>query len=565
MWLIVLCEIGLNTNASNTSKIVVNHSTRLESQNSTQLTSIKSAMPSDIGTKNVYFNRVANQSRGQSLWYSEENRHGILRNECFGEYQCPVEIRQVAQNERGSSLIAAGYALNGATYGQLREAMELSNPFVHVTLMGGDDTAQLDEDDNWVILRVIGVGGARKKTTGQQRPQKKRQNRAPPSTKRSPMSIPLASLRQMSVPRTIKPARKAPGLSRGLSGPRLSKCVLKTGLAIIDPFNPAARGCCLPTAPAIPSQKVHCLLRGDAIIGTGGVGFIAVSPTVGNDCVVAYFTTGTFTRLTTHCLESVNFLGTGITALIPNTLPYTTAQLVGGTQPSQVSGRVVSCGVKLFYTGTELNMSGLTYCYETPTHYSAVTTPNVGNAITASQLAQNEECAISDLNRTPCTLNMFPKSDAEMEYGPLASSEASLGGGMNVVSMLYPYSGGNTKFNNGYTYSAAGNDAGCPIGTIMFTGVAGMSVHFEIILHVEYTGLLTAGRTTEEAADVAGLQKVLSAAQHVVVKKTRGYSTQVFDGSKMWAMFVESLKEVGKETLKVAVPMAYTAIATLLA
>jgi len=344
---------------------------------------------------------------------------------------------------------------------------------------------------------------------------------------------------------------------------KLTPCALRFAAAIADPFGIAAQGACIPSCPAVNSQKVHAFSRFDATVGTAGVGFIAITPCIASDGVIAFYTAPTFTGSSVALLTANNTLSVGVATVNPANLPYNVSQSSAnaGTVPAQVFGRVVSVGVRIWYTGTTLNESGLTYCYVSPTHEPVCEGPGSNLPMLLSTLSAFEQTEISPLTRNQCSISLFPVVRAEMEYGSVATPTAAAAGSETTLA-VYPYSAGYPGLNNNYTYSAASLNVGAPVGLIMFTGVVGNTVHVEIIQHIEYTGILTAGRTTRDSADEEGAGHVMAAASIMQMEATNNAGQVV--KPTMWSMMHSALVQVGNSALKIAVPAAEKALAALL-
>lgn len=488
------------------------------------------------------------------------------------------------ENQR-QRLLLSGYVCGTNSFQSLLDTVRLLNPYVKCHLV----CAPLDmeglmcdnpgySDDIEVVIEPIGVGAGRRTSgDGQRRklvpmpeppPRKGGGRKGKPgagvsfgkgtgrSSRQSVFEIPDAAIAGLY--------RERSGKKKGgtVASIRLPKCTLKYAAAVSVPFEIAARGACVPSTPAVPSQKVHSVIRGDAVIGTTGMGFIAISPCLGNDGIAAYYTNVSFAGTFFQILTANNITGVGISVVSPTNLPFTSAQLASTVDPV-VQGRMVAVGVRIQFTGTELNMSGLTYCMEHPLHQNPCLNPGTTIGATNATLGTYEDCEIAALTRSPCHLTLSAKSIGETEYIPIETLYVNAAS--TTTGLVYPFSNGNAVQNGGFTYSSAGVNAGAPCGVIGFTGVAGQTVHFEIISHVEYVGLATAGRTTENPADSEGVARVLAASARMQVLKTESTGNTSFTGAGMWTLMYRALREVGKEVVKVGVPAAVTALGALLA
>jgi len=338
----------------------------------------------------------------------------------------------------------------------------------------------------------------------------------------------------------------------------LSACALKYALACTDPFDPNAQGACIPSFPALDSHKTHGFVRIDGQIGTLGVGWIVVAPTLANNTPIAFYTNSSFTLADTTVLSGPNVLQTGVSPAFMGNLPYAASDLVHtvSTNNPAVAGRIVSCGVSIQYTGTTLNESGLSYCYRSPSHVNVVAKTGGQNATETSDLSQFIEVGIESFDRMRCEVVDFATSSNETGYS--GANELSLDGEVGTVC-CYPYTQGNQHQNNQRSVSYNSVAVGCPTMVIMVTGVAGQSFHCDVICHVEYIGRKAASSATPSHADPVGFQHVLTALQNIQTMKTAN--------PKMtnWSAFYAAFKGVVKAAKPLAVPAAKAALASLLA
>lgn len=139
--------------------------------------------------------------------------------------------------------------------------------------------------------------------------------------------------------------------SRIPRGVQIPECTRKYALARYDPFHPDARGACIPDAINIPSMKFTLMEKGFAAPGTTGHGFVYFdprNPTSDQPCALHTNTTSVGTGAT--ALNAFTFLTQDFW---PNAL-FTAAQF-GATG---LRYRVVGAGMRVYWTGPRLNMSG---------------------------------------------------------------------------------------------------------------------------------------------------------------------------------------------------------------
>lgn len=316
----------------------------------------------------------------------------------------------------------------------------------------------------------------------------------------------------------------------------LSPCAAKYACAIANPWSPDATSACIPYGNSRESQKTTTFLRVDAQVGTLGVGFVVISPTTANDAPYCWYTGPTFAGTN----ASIVATGTGTTSTVGVApayminLPFTRTQLNTGSSSGQTvstRGRIVSVGASASYTGTELNMGGLMYCYTDPVHAST-------NGADVAYLGSRFETDVANTSRDKCWLMASAVDLTELDY-PSVTSDIR-----GQMASIFPYSG------NAYLDQASASGQhlnGAAPMIILFTGVPGNTVHFEFIQHSEFIGALTEGRTTPSSLDPEGAQKVMSAANRVPQMK------QSKPGVKYGKLFYEALEYAGRELLPVGV------------
>ncbi len=143
----------------------------------------------------------------------------------------------------------------------------------------------------------------------------------------------------------------------------LSRSARKYALALERPWEASEVG--IPSLPAFPSAKLTAFAKGTFATQTGGVnagiGWIAARPRNGmwndKDCL---FRTGSGTTVST-------ITGSGSLTGASNS-PYAASAF--GSGPTQLTGRVVACGLRVRYISTELNLGGDLQLLESPSHAS---------------------------------------------------------------------------------------------------------------------------------------------------------------------------------------------------
>lgn len=314
------------------------------------------------------------------------------------------------------------------------------------------------------------------------------------------------------------PRRVAAAQSSGV----ISRCAMMYARAICDPFHPSLRQVCLPAFPSPPSHKTTSFLRFSLTLGTAGYGFASFSPCLASDMCCGYFSNNLYASSSAAVpLTADNTLNVGVSRLQMNNLPYTAANLYNQaiTNGQGVAGRIVSYGVKITYTGTTLNESGVSYSWVAPTHENALVA-----AHTISGISGQPDAEICPTTRKPCTLRIFPVSQPECAY-PFSSD---LGIVANPIVYSHPYSSNDPYQNAGYRdtsvlVASVQTYVGSPPAVIHLTGVIGSTYLVEIVQHTEYVGVFTASNSTVSDADQRGFEMVTAAAERMpsIIQSTR--------------------------------------------
>lgn len=299
--------------------------------------------------------------------------------------------------------------------------------------------------------------------------------------------------------------------------PALSDCAGKYALALADPFDSRASGVCVPTFPAINSQKFSGKCRFTFAANGSGVGFANIMPAVCSDYFSAHFSTGTWAGNTNSSNIASDTLNTS-TAYTQ--VPYTGLDFTDG-----MSARIVAVGVRVTYVGTVTNMSGLIQVTVSPDHQNLNTLST--DELTA--LPQTQTMRVSADSVFCCTGGVSPQ---EFEYVNNDHGTAA------VVPAIY-------QFSNGDHYSTAGVDnvvGGCPITVRVRAAVPGITFYVEVITHYEFYGPSISLLGTQSHVDPTGFA-IVSAAQSRIPTRITG--TDAKQGSYK-ALFSRVLAEVAE-------------------
>jgi len=343
----------------------------------------------------------------------------------------------------------------------------------------------------------------------------------------------------------------------------LSLCGMRFLSGVAMPFAPESKGCCIPMLSSQPSQKETSYLRFDVTATATGNIFIYPLPCLANDgvgCIV--YTTGTAATGSPILLSATNTLSNSATAGVTtlytfNNLPYNMSQLTARENAgvNAITGRVVSYGVRVHYTGTTLNQSGLIYCYHSPRHENMNISQSDGGALGIAGIAGYIDADISNVSRKFCELNLYPVLPTEREY-------SATDVGATNYHIIYPYSPSNLFAGLGgtsLTYGINNINTGSPPAVVAITGLqSGAGIHVEIIQHVEYSGILADPVATHNSAHMDDLGIVSSIVENMPAIKAAS------KGKSLWGIVGEAAKIAARTAKKVAIPALESGLASLL-
>ena len=186
---------------------------------------------------------------------------------------------------------------------------------------------------------------------------------------------------------------------------RLSSCAQYYLHALVNPFD-VETGVCIPDDYELPSKKIRTLDRGFFTSGTQGVGFVIISPKgATNSSVTDVYTDSNYAgTVLTSDLSVVGVHGTAT-----GQFPYSSADMTGG----DLAVRLVSCGLRVRYIGTELNRSGRFILCRLPNTGSPA---NSFNAETPDTLATNQTNKTAAVIKRWQGLFFVPMEAVDFEY-----------------------------------------------------------------------------------------------------------------------------------------------------
>jgi hypothetical protein len=340
---------------------------------------------------------------------------------------------------------------------------------------------------------------------------------------------------------------------------------MRYALAIADPWADLAMGVCVPVASGV-TQKVHGFIRGTSIIGTAGYAFILATPALSSDLPSLYVSGAAYAGSDMVPLSAANTLSVGVSRINCGNLPYIAANFVGEDAAPSVAGRVVASGLRAWYTGTELERSGVTYCLRDPTHNNVSISPITGVAADIPSVGFRRETGVENFSRSYCSVSDFAFNASETVIHPMSPNlGASITGSRTLA--LYPFSGGDPGTVDAIgtpiidtipVGNPAGVRVGSPTSCIQFTGVAGQSFSYEYMVHLEYNGQLATVVGTKTDADAVGTQVVMEAAAVTQVMR------QSAERASVWGIMYDAIREIASGTKEFVVPAAIAGLRAML-
>jgi len=280
------------------------------------------------------------------------------------------------------------------------------------------------------------------------------------------------------------------------------------------PFSTSVSQVNIPKTPATRSYKVTGFLRGTGYIGTTGLGFVAIAPSLCNNRPCVFYSTSAFGMSTiapppNDKTFGNSALGAGQYPATSNmtNLPYTFDALTSFTTAGQsdISGRIVSCSLRVYYTGTTLNESGQYLAYSDPDCVNVLgdqhdSTTN-SNGYNSTGLSQKDACEILNVRKDKEVSIVVTGVNEDMDDYARASAPN--------VRKTYPLSSLAT-----YTDSASAICGVAP-AVVMVTGVKEMPFYFEMVTHAEFIGPgVVQALLSDTEVDVVGYDAVKNVLQH---------------------------------------------------
>lgn len=283
-----------------------------------------------------------------------------------------------------------------------------------------------------------------------------------------------------TVPRKAKVSRGNP------KGERMSLVCKKFFASAIDPWHPDAFHCSIPAKVVGPSYKTRTVLRIVCTAGSTGLAQILVAPTLAND--VNFLNVSNGATFASTGFDSAATAVTGTAWSVFGGLPFNITQLTDQTSTSNVSGRIVSIGVKVTYTGTESNKGGVYHMISFPDRnlidgLGPSTTPAIGSYTIANVRA---------IDRKPIADCLFGLNPSEISFSNENEESAS--------RVRYPLS-------NGAAYDT---NIPCIFGIYISGATSGSTYEVEIMQHSEYVGRGAQNFLSSSAADTQMYEQLIA-------------------------------------------------------
>lgn len=327
----------------------------------------------------------------------------------------------------------------------------------------------------------------------------------------------------------------------------LSMPAAKYVAAMLNPWSSEATDAYIPIGNGRATQKIRNFQRFTAVVGTQNVGWVVFTPCLQSGGLLAQFTNAAYAGVSavpyltaTPAVANVgvqNVLATTLYSFTDLTAPY----LPGTAPPVGCFGRVVALGVTASYIGTTLDEGGLMYCYTDPDHNSVI-------GSTVASLGARGETEITNVSRQKCYMADYSLTEDEAVFDRTTDYAAVYAAANAVVPdtsvnapivPCYPFASG--KFpgpaSSGLSNFPPAFGGAQPTSIIMFTGTPGNSVFIDLVLHVEYQGVATEGKTTPSPIDRLGFEAVTASMGLAASKRCSR------TGMDLASAFTQSLEE----------------------
>lgn len=300
------------------------------------------------------------------------------------------------------------------------------------------------------------------------------------------------------------------------------------------------------TSPSALTLNILAQLTGTP----GGVGQYLVNPSV------TFGTSGTVATSSAAAVDSSLVQATSVKFNSPYPSGVFSANYNSAGTTGTCTGRMISFGASIEYTGTTLNQGGTYYSYIAPDHgniNSPVYFP--GSGTVGGTLGNMLETSIKAVSRRKEWLVMSSSTDREYSYPDANDQQASWGLADNPYALLYPYSSGLALY--------PGSLLGATPAMIVATSSAASAFQVEVIAHAEYMGASATASLTPSHADSVGLEIVSQASTMLPQLRVAQPNTPMPTlMDKAISMVIEELRPTVSAAGKTAAYMGLRGLAT---
>jgi hypothetical protein len=155
---------------------------------------------------------------------------------------------------------------------------------------------------------------------------------------------------------SARSGRARPRAALASSNPAERECARHYGETLLNPFDSPA-GACVPVLPCLDTAKRKIFCRGTGYVQSNGFGGLTCYTSLAGDTPAAIYTTGTGSS------NTMTWDAAHMNKISPNS-ELTAADF----SAQQVQARIVGLGIRLRYTGKQVDMNGSVYALEEPNH-----------------------------------------------------------------------------------------------------------------------------------------------------------------------------------------------------
>lgn len=334
--------------------------------------------------------------------------------------------------------------------------------------------------------------------------------------------------------RNMRPLRIGRRKVLSLNALTLSECAAKYALAAVEPFNPLARGACVPLPPAVGSQKLMQFARFAVTIPAGATyGAVWFTPTLANDTACAWYTSGEadgYYSGQKNFLTLSNVNASHLTKVKFANCPYSATDL-HDSNPA-VAGRIVSYGASITCTSPSLYLGGTLVSYSSPTH------EYVSQLYGYDDLLGQALAVQQPLDKRVHWIACHGIDDRESMYSNDKPSE----------ERWFPFS--NDQYTNigmeAFESSGEGAPIMCFLINVPSNANSAQTFNVQVIQHSEYTGARTSALQTPTHVDVTGASQVRTALSQIHEIRAQNPNVNVTSAfkQKLQKVMVDNMKRV---------------------